>query len=199
MNPKYSRYYVYIKPVIQNKLVRSSLPYIFSLIAMIVLLLFAIRPTISTVVELQKSIEDNKKVLATLTTKAQNLTEGKRNLDNMNPVIIQKINSSLPDKPNITILIASLNQASGSVASISALQIQPITLINNASLEQKNKTTIGEINFSYNIQGSYQNLLTTLYNLNKAGRLINIDSINLSKQTQGVTSLSINGKSYYLK
>lgn len=164
-----------------------------------VLLVFAVRPTISTILNLQKNIADDKKVLASLEEKANNLTLAKQNLENLNPETKNKIEKLLPAKTNVTSLISSLKESSGNTASISALQIQPVNLINENTDTTKAKMNVGEINFSYNIQGSFSQLLVILQNLNRSSRLIKIDNIVLSRQANVSTILSVNGKAYYLK
>lgn len=197
--PKYSRYYTYIKPVVENKIVKSSAPYVFSLITISILTIFAIRPTVSTILNLQKNIEENQKVLQALDAKAQSLIEGKRNLDNLSPQIKNKIEVSLPTKTNVPAVISSLQSSSLGIASVSALQIQPLTIIDNTTVKEKALLNLGEVYFAYNIQSSFGSLLQTLENLSKSPRLLNITNVIINKQTEGPTVLSISGKAYYLK
>lgn len=196
---KYSRYYTYVKPVIENRIIRSSAPYIFSLITISILTIFAIRPTVSTILNLQKNIEENEKVLQALDSKAQSLIEGKRNLDNLNPEIKVKIEAAAPTKTNVPSVIASLQSSSVNIASVSALQIQPLTIIDNTISEEKALLSLGEINFAHNTQGQFYQLLLSLQNLNKSSRLFNITSVIINKQADGPPVLSITGKAYYLK
>lgn len=195
---RYSRYYVYIKPVIGNKYVRSFAPYIFSLLSLIIFIIFAIRPTILTILELQKSIQDNQAVLNILNQKSKDLTDGKSNLEHMDPEIKNKINNSLPKTPAVTNLISNLQMSATNTASVSALQIQPITIYNN-TVNPKAAASLDELVFSFNTQGSYSQLISVLENLTKSSRLINFTSAIFSKTTEGATSLSISGKGYYLK
>lgn len=197
-NAKYSRYYVYIKPVIGNKYVKSATPYIFSLLAIIIFVIFAIRPTILTIISLQKSIQDNQQTLDALEKKSRDLTDGKRNLENLDPNIKTLINTRLPDVVAVTTLINNLQITASKTASISALQVQPVTIYTNDS-NLNPKQSLGEILFSLNAQGSYTSLLQTLDSIAKSSRLINITSVLLSKSAEGTIVLSISGKAYYLK
>lgn len=196
--PKYSRYYVYIKPVIENKIARSVAPYIFSIATVSILIVFAIRPTISTIINLQKNIENNQQVLLSLKKKAEDLTNAKTNLDMLNPQVKTKISGKIPPKANIASLIKSLQSSSLNHASVSALQIQPLIIIDNTVPEAKDVFVLDEINFSYNIQGNYQGLMAVLQNLRRAERLIKIDNLVLSRG-DGPTILSITGKAYFIK
>lgn len=196
---QYSRYHIYIKPVLENQVIRSVAPYIFSLVTIAILVVFAIRPTISTVLNLQKNIENNKTVLKALQDKAQNLTLGKENWENLSLEAKTKIEAAVPTKTDVPALIFSLQKSAFLSASTSALQIQPLILIDNTKAEDKALLTLDEIDFSYNLQGSFQKLLATLQNLNKGPRLINMTTAVLSKSAEGPTVLSITGKAYYLK
>lgn len=194
----YKRYYVYIKPVIGNKYVKSTAPYIFSVLAITIFIIFAIRPTVLTIINLQKSIQDNEQVLNTLEQKSRDLTEGKINLDNIDQSVKTKINTRLPDNAAVALLINDLQIAATKNASISALQIQPVTIYTNASGSAVKKN-LGELSFSFNVQGSYADLLSTLNNISKSPRLINLTGVILNKSSEGTIGMSVNGKAYYLK
>jgi Tfp pilus assembly protein PilO len=195
---KYSRYFTYIKPVIENPLMRSFAPYIFSLVAISVLIVAAIRPTISTITNLQKTLADNQQILSTMNQKAQSLSEGRTTLQNLNPDTKKKIQGLVPPQANITYLIASLQQSLGQQASISALQIQPVTIFDlTAPLSTQPK--LGEVSLSFNIEGTYNQLLSALYQLSKNSRILNITSINFNKPSEGSLIVSITGKAYFLK
>lgn len=194
---RYSRYYVYIKPVIGNKYVRSFAPYIFSLLSLIIFTIFAIRPTVITIIELQKNIQDNQAILKLLEQKSRDLGDGKRNLDNIDPAIKEKINTKLPTSPAISNLINNLQSSALGVASVSALQVQPVTIYDN-KVSQTGQLNLEELAFSFNTQSTYSGILTVLDNLSKSPRLINLTNVVLNRNKDG-TGLSISGKVYYLK
>lgn len=195
---KSSRYYAYIRPVIEHHFVKSFAPYIFSLLTITIFIFLAIRPTVATIVSLQKSIDDNKQVLDALNKKAQNLTEGKKNLESMDTATKNKIIMAIPEQTSVPALIGSLQTASLNQASVSALQVQPLTLFDNNIPKQK-AAVLGEIQFSFSLQGSFAQLLATLTNLSRTARLVSIDNITLSKPTDSPAILSITGKGFYLK
>lgn len=198
ISARYSRYYTYIKPVIENKFVKSSAPYIFSLITITIFILFAIRPTISTILNLQKNIENHRQVLEALEKKENDLTAGRNNLQSLDPERREKINAAIPENADVTSLIGSLRNASGKETLVSALQIQPVVLIDSEVTPQKTLLSLGEASFTYNIQGDYGQLLPTLYNLQRSPRLLSIGSVVLSSQG-GVVVLSVSGKASFLK
>lgn len=195
---RYSRYYTYIQPALTHPVVKSVAPYIFSMVTIAVFAVFILRPTISTILQLQKNIVDSTKLLKNLNSKAQAITEAKQNLDNLDPQIRQKIVTAVPGQPDVTSIISSIQNAIGSTATISALQIQPITLYDSKAATE-NKNQLGEVNFSLNIQGSYGELLGALQNLNKSPRLLNIANVAITKQGNNPAVISLTGKAYFLK
>lgn len=199
MNPhRYSRYYIYIKPVIQNPLVKSLAPYIFSLLTITFFIIFVIRPTILTIFKLEQDIKNNQQVLAALNQKAESLNIGKQNLERLDQAVKLKIDQALPDQPQVTFLIQSLQEAIGTSASASALQVQPLTLI-DTTIPPKTTFSLAEINFSFSVQGPYPELLTVLANLNKSPRVTTIENMVIGKQEGALPVLSVSGKGYFLK
>jgi uncharacterized protein YoxC len=194
---KSSPFYTYIEPVIKNPIARSVAPYVFSLVTMTIFLVFAVRPTLVTISNLQKDIQTQQEVLEALTTKARNLTSGKSNYEKLPQDTKKKIQDQMPLNANVVTLTASLQNAVPFGATISALQIDPVILYDSAppSLVSELK----EVKFSYNLDGTYQQLLTALENLNNTSRLFNITSIVLSRQATSSGTLSITGKGYFIK
>lgn len=198
INPKASRYFIYIKPVIQNPTLRSAAPHIFSLVSIIIFTLFALKPTISTILNLQKDIDNNREVYAALEQKGRNLTEGKRNLENLGTETNNKIKGSIPDQANVTSLINSLKSSIDREASIAALQIQPVTIY-DASVKPGDQFSTAEIEFSLSVRGNFSQLVKTIDGLHKSSRLIELRAVTISKQQEGSPVLSVTGKGYYLK
>lgn len=194
----YSRYFTYIKPLTRLPIVKTYGTAIFSLLTISVFVVFAIRPTFETILILQKKIADADKIVAQINEKTDNLSKGRENYQLLSQDIKNKIRASVPD----TIDIKSLSQilevsAKTNEASISALQIQPLILENKAN---ENKNQLGEIVFTFNIEGSYSTLTSVLRDLKLSNRLISIDKLNFNKVAEGKNIImSVNGKAYFLK
>lgn len=194
----YSRYFTYIKPLTKLPIVKNYGSTIFSLLIITILVYFAIKPTVETILILQKKIADADAVLQQVTQKADNLSQGKKNYDNLDPNIKDKISVAIPDSINLKPLLQTFEQAARNhEASVSALQIQPLTL----NTKTTNKSgTLTEVKFTFNAEGSYNNLTALLQDLRVSKRLISIDSLSLSKTSEGKTLiLSLSGKAFYLK
>ncbi len=194
----YSRYFTYIKPVTRLPIVKTYGSTIFTLIIIIIFIFFAIKPTVETILVLQKKLTETSDVLDKVNKKANDLSLGKQNFDNLDPTIKSKLTQAIPDTVTLKSITQALEQtAKLHEASVSALQIQPI-VINTKS--ENSAGTLAEIDFTFNIEGEYENLIALLQDLKSSSRLISIDSLSLSKLTEGSgLIMSITGKGYYIK
>lgn len=199
MNPKRNRYYTYIRPITKNKFVKTYSSLIFSLITVSIFSYYAIRPTVSTILSLQKSIAEQNRILSTLKQKVNNLVTGKSNYDSIPPSVKTKLADLVPDNPSLPGLIDTLTYAAQtSEATISGLQFQPVILENQSTTLSKT-TSLNQVDFSLNVQGSFANLMKLLTAIKRTDRLVTITSINFVKPLDGNIVMSIIGKAYYLK
>ena len=117
-------------------------------------------------------------------------------IENFNRNLKDKINGKIPQNAEVASLIRSLRNASPPQASTSALQVQPFLMVDNAG--SVTTLALSEIEFVYNTQGPFQDLLLVLRNLQNTDRLIKVDSVVISRSL-GPTVLSVTGKAYFLK
>lgn len=195
----YSRYFTYIKPVTKYPIIKNYAPTIFALLTISILIFFAIKPTVETILILQKKLADSNEVLQKVTQKANNLSLARKNYDNLNQDIKDKISSYIPDTVSLKSLTYNLEQAAKiHEASVSALQIQPLVI--DAKNSDSQVGSLFEIAFTLNTEGDYQNLIGLLQDLKSSSRLISINSLSFSKSGDSKTLImSLSGKAYYLK
>lgn len=199
METKHSRYYTYIKPVLKNKTVKTYSSLIFSLITTTIFLIYAIRPTLSTIISLQKSINEQSAVLTKLNQKVKDLTEGRKNYESIDPTLKVRLVDLLPYSPSLPSLMNSLTiLATESQSTISGLQFQPVILEKPIKTLSKD-AALKEVDFTFNAQGSYSQLINFLNSLKRADRLINISSISFNKPLDAPLIMTVNAKSLYLK
>ncbi len=194
----YSRYFTYIKPVTKIPFVRTYGSTIFTLFTITIFIFYAIKPTVETILVLQKKLADSNEVLQKVEQKSKDLAQGKQNYDNLDPAIKTKIDSLIPDTVSLKTVIQTLEQtAKLHDATVSALQIQPLVI----DVKNDNKTgALTEVGFTFNTVGEYQNLISLLQELKNSVRLISIDSVSISKLPEGAgLIMSIAGKGYYIK
>lgn len=194
----YSRYFTYIKPITKIPIVRTYGSTIFTLLIIAIFIIFAIKPTVETIVILQKKLEDSKQILQKINQKTKTLSLAKQNYEKLDPNIKSKISAAIPDTTELKSVTQTLEGvAKNHDASISALQIQPITITTKTEMSIG---TISEISFNFNITGEYPKLVSMLQDLKTSGRLISIDTLSLGQVSEGGgLIMSISGKAYYLK
>lgn len=194
----YSRYFTYIKPLGKLPIVKNYGPTVFTLLTISILVLFAIKPTMETILILQKKLAQQEEVLQKVTQKANNLALGKKNFDNLDPEIKNKITTAIPDNISLKSLIQSLEQtARNHEASVSALQIQPLVI---DSKTEDQIRSLSEVSFTFNVEGDYANLLALLKDLKNSTRLLSIENLSLSKTSETENLImSLSGKTFYLK
>lgn len=196
---RYSRYYTYIPPLFRSPIAKTYGTYTLTILVVAVFIFFAIKPTVETIIVLQKKLQDSQDVLTKINQKSQNLSLGKNNYEMIDLTTKQKVNLAVPVNIQLKTLISSLEQAANSnQASISALQIQPVTLENKTT--PGTKFTLATVDFTYNLEGSYATLINILKQLQSSPRIISIDNLIFNKAIDSSTLLmSVTGKAYYLK
>ncbi len=196
---RYSRYYTYIKPILKNNLIRLYGTYTLTFFAIAFFIYFAIKPTIETIIVLQKKLETSQQTLEQITKKSENLSLARQNLDSMDGSVRAKIEAAVPTQVDLKSLIVDLETAANAYqASISAIQVQPVTLTDTTNSTAP--TTLDFVEFTFNLEGSYGTLIKVLETVQTSSRLFSIENLILNRATEtGAIVMSVNGKAYYLK
>lgn len=196
---RYSRYYTYVKPIFQNNIVKLYGTYTLTFFAIAFFVFFAIKPTIETIIVLQKKLETSQQTLDQITQKSEDLSQARQNLESMDPQIRSKIDSSVPTQVDLKSLVIDLERAANTYqASISAIQVQPVTLTENSNTS--GLTTLDSVEFTFNIEGNYSTLIKVLEAIQTSSRLFSVENLVLNRATEtGAIVMSVNGKAYYLK
>lgn len=199
MNSKSSRYYTYIRPILHNKFTKTYSSLIFSLITIFIFSFYAIRPTVTTILSLQKSIDEQTSIQQRLQDKVSNLSQGKLNYENIDPDVKSKINNLVPDNPTLAQLINSLNYAADQAnASVSGIQLQEVILESKKTQLSRN-APLSQIDFTFNAQGNFASLMKLLTSLKRTDRLFTITSVNFAQPVDSSLIMSVNGKAYFVK
>lgn len=199
MSPKTSRYYTYIRPIIRNKFAKTYSSLIFSLITISIFSYYAIRPTVTTILSLQKSIMEQTSILKRLQEKVNNLAQGKQNYENISVEVRSKMNNLVPDNPALAQLINSLNYAARQAeASVTGIQVQEVVLDSKKSQLSRN-APLNQVDFTLNTQGTFPNLMKLLSALKRTDRLFTITSVNFAQPIDSSLIMSLNGKAYFVK
>lgn len=196
---RYFRYFTFILPIRNIPFVKNYGPTTVTTLVMIIFILFAIKPTVESIIVLQKKVADANKILTQIDQKTKDLNLAKQNYESLDNSTIFKIQSAIPDTITVNTITSSLEQfAIKSEASISALQLQSITIEPKKDSQVRK---LAEVEFTFNIEGTYPKLILVLQNLKKTNRLITISSLsfrNTEEQNPNLV-MSIRGKAYFLK
>jgi len=199
MSPQKSRYYTYIKPIVQSRKIQEYGPLIFSLVMVSFFSIFALRPTLTTIASLQKAIESQNTLKTQVSEKIETLTLAKNNYLAMDPITRESIDSLIPNETALPELINEIRSlAEVYEASISGLQFETLDLDGKPKVLVKQPAP-KEIPFTMNLKGEYITLLQFLNALNKIDRIISINSITVRGTEDDGLTMSINARAHYFK
>jgi Tfp pilus assembly protein PilO len=138
---------------------------------------FAIKPTVSTIIKLNKEIKDNQMVFDQLGVKIKNLTELRTRYSDLQtdlPAIMNAITAQ-PDVPLLFAQIQSIAQTAN--VTINKLQNFEVEILGNNNSADKNYYSYS---FSAAGMGSSENISKFILTLADMERIINIDTFTIN-------------------
>lgn len=189
------RDYLKLLPSMQKENTRIITTLILTFFAMSFFGIFAINPTLSTIVTLKKQLSDSIFVHDALTQKITNLSSLQQQYNALSsdlPNIFAAIPQSA-EAPNLMGQIAALSQAAK--VQVLSTSISSIQLLGEDISSNKSSYT-----FSLRIQGPYGALINFIKDLSNIDRIISLESISVSKDSkQTDLGLEIIGRAYFQK
>ncbi len=189
-----ARYREYLKllPSIKQENVRIITTLILTFFAMSFFGIFAINPTLSTIVKLKKQLSDSQLVYANLKTKIQNLDT----LQQQYTIIesdLPLLQEAIPNNPKAPILVGEiLGLAKEKSISVKKFEVSEVPLT------PKKSEAILSFRFSLNAEGNYQELIDFSRDLTNISRVLTVESIALSRSVESnALTLNIRGKAYF--
>lgn len=180
-----------------------------SLIAVLIFSLFAIKPTVLTIIELNKEIKGKEEIIAKLDLKLANLQTANDILETEASRILL-IDQAIPDlaSPEETI-VEMQNLAEKNSLQITNLSMSDIVILgdekksrgkNEESIQFPQKT--GELPFNITLTGNYANFKTFIFDLENLNRptlvdVLSINSVILDEQKN--LTLNISGRMAFYK
>ena len=182
-NEKYDKY-LELVPDFKKEKTQKFTTIVLTLVAVIILSIFAINPTLSTIANLRKQVEDAKFVKEKLDQKINNLSLLQTKYNSIQtdlPVIYEAIPQK-SEAPKFTGQVQSIAQKSNlSITSFQATEITPFA-----------KSLFSYYSFSISAKGDYQNIMDFLNQLISMQRIITASNININQITTGSTQLQVN-------
>jgi Tfp pilus assembly protein PilO len=173
---------------------RATLFVTLSLLLLIVLLVFALRPTLVTIAGLTGEIQSKRDIESQLNTKIANLQSMVQSYQKIQPQLYL-IDSALPLQSKF----GSLSDYLVKSASQTGVMVDSIVLGNiNLSSQSPPNQGLTDFEFSINIKGSYTQVHDMLYKIENSRRLMFISSVQITRGNPGQFAASIKGKTYFI-
>ncbi len=187
--------YLELFPNLKEEKAQKFTSVILTFIALSFFALFAINPTISTILRLRRELADNQLTQEQLTQKINNLSSlGKQyqQIETDIPYVL----GSLPQDPQISLLVAHL-QSIAKDASVTLIGIQTFEVeITTPKTAQKKYSSYS---FSLSSEGDYNNTLKLIDSISTMQRVVSLDLIGLNRKADqsGIIQLSLKGTAYF--
>ena len=178
---------------------------VLSVFSVVFFTFFAIRPTLSTISELLKKIDDQKKVNTQLDTKIQQLADAQQELFDNEPDL-PLINLAIPETSDLEGFARRLEVlAVEENAELNSLQLQAVPLVGDkTTLASESRSAAPPtrsvnlfITFNFTLNGDQASILSFLHKLETVDRAVAITKITFTKpalQQQKFFSLTANGR-----
>ncbi|MEK9200957.1 MAG: type 4a pilus biogenesis protein PilO [Patescibacteria group bacterium] len=186
----------YLKTMEEKPGLRDSAFLILSLILVIFLSAFALRPTLVTVASLFGQIREQKMIANQLNKKIQNLQVAS-DLMETEKERLALLNQALPNTPNVSQWVESVQQLSIE----SGVVVESLSLGNTVFGRQiqPEKIEVVKTNFSISISGDYDQVESFVTGLEDFLRITIVTDLRLSRNQEGQLSANVKGAIAYEK
>ena len=193
---QYSKYLA-LMPDLRQEKAKKFTTIVLTLITSIILGLFAISPTLSTIANLQKQISDDQYVDQKLQEKIDALaTLQQKYADIQNDLPI--IYNAVPTSTQIPTLMGEIQ----SIAQSSDLKLDSFQVYSVDLSKTKTSQNYSTFDFGFAAEGTYQQIISFMDNLINFQRIVEIDNTSISKQNSTSSSsdnlqLSVKGTVFF--
>jgi Tfp pilus assembly protein PilO len=196
---EYAKYLAFM-PDLKQERTKKFTTVVLTLVATIILGLFAVSPTLSTIANLQKQIDDSTFVNQKLQQKINDLSTLQQKYANVQSDL-PVITDAIPTSAQIPLLVAQI-QTVAQNASLKLDSFQTFEVdLSKVTVINKNYSSF---DFGLSAEGSYQQITDFLDNLTNFQRIITIANISVSKSnntnnTNGTLQLNVGGATFFKK
>jgi Tfp pilus assembly protein PilO len=186
--------------------VRAYLELILSIVTIIGFSLFAIKPTVITILELNKEIKSKENTVFKMQTKIRNLQTASNVLqDNVSSLTL--INQAVPKSAQTDFFIKQIeNTALSNSVSITSFSTSDTQIVGGETIKSKknvgNQISANELKFTLTLKASdYPSIFAFIEDVEKFRRPVKIDGLTLnstSSDTGRSVNLTINGRAPFI-
>lgn len=188
-------------PLFKEEKTQNFTTLVLTLIAFSVFGLFAINPTISTIVNLKKQISDSEFVLEKLKEKITSLQRLQQEYSLLVSNDIPIIFKAIPETPAVPLLVGQLQELTiENNLTLNRLQVLQIELAGSkkATPSATIKSDSGSFAFNLDVKGQNFNITNFISELVNFDRIVTIDSLSITGDSKtGESTLSLRGKAYF--
>ena len=190
-------------PLFEKPKVAAYTMLVLSFFTIAIFGVFAIRPTLATIAQLQKKITDLRDVNTQMGDKITMLRRANAEYQSILPSL-DAVFAALPNEPQASQLLGKFNRALiENNIDVNVLQISTIALSRPSSVPVRANI----IGFTLTGKASYDNILRLVDLLSRSDRIVTLDSVDISLTPTGggnvfvdsnLLTVAIRGKSYVL-
>lgn len=188
------REYLKLLPSIEKENTRIFVTLALTFGALIFFGIFAINPTLTTIAELQKELEDNIAVEQQLRTKLENLSSLQSQFTQIEPDL-SYLYSAVPktaEAPLLSAQIAALAQKQN--LNVTAYRVAEVQLVSQNLAPTKTTSFI----FTIQAEGTYENMITFSSSLAQLERVVTVESMSIGRDTKtNNLLLTLRGRQYF--
>jgi Tfp pilus assembly protein PilO len=188
------REYLKLLPNMKKENTKAITMLIFTFFALSFLGVFAINPTLTTIVELHKQLEESKFVHDRLTEKMNNLSGLQQQYNTINSDLPYVFNA-IPQSAGVPKLVGQMQAlAEENKVKITSLRISDVQL----NEVKKSPQEANSFTFLLQAQGDYENMQSFAADLAHFDRIVDLESVGFTKDTKlEVLILTVKGKQYF--
>jgi Tfp pilus assembly protein PilO len=184
------RYRKYLLVMQKRPLWRATLFVTLSLLLLIILLVFALRPTLLTIAGLMNDIDTKKEIHAKLEEKVSNLqkmVQSYQRIQDKLPVL----EAAIPASPNFSAWGQYIQtSASASGFTIDSLRLEKIALVGT--------TGLSSFDFTISGKGNYTQIHDFIAKLEMARRINWLTDTTITKNQEGALVISLKGQVFFV-
>lgn len=187
------REYLKLLPNMHEETMRSFMTLALTFGALSFFGVFAINPTLSTIVDLKKQVADDKAVDQQLTTKINNLSSLQQQYNQLGPALTN-VYAAVPKNAEVPLLSAQIAAlAKKNTLAITTYRVAQVQL----ATKQPNTKTQSFI-FTLQATGNYNNMLTFSSELANLDRVITVESMEIGRDSKtNDLVVTIRGRQYF--
>jgi len=194
---RYRSFFLNIFELYQKKAeLRAFLEVILSISSITIFIFFALKPTVLTIISLNKEINEKKVILSGLDLKVQNLETAVEIL-NQNVNVLSDIETAVSTPPSPDVISKQIQGLSAkNSVTLLGLSIGQVTIAGKDTLKTKKTSDLkpigaGEMPISISVKGDYQSISSFLKDLENLRVIVKVDSLGINSSTTEVGQIMV--------